>query len=51
MLASMGMTPVAYAVSGAIANINPTLLFGIAGGVMLLCAAGAAASRSVRSLR
>lgn len=51
MLASMGMTPVAYAVSGAIANVNPTLLFGIAGGLMLLCAAGAATSRSVRSLR
>jgi MFS family permease len=51
MLASMGMTPVAYAVSGVIANVNPTLLFGIAGGLMLLCAAGAAASRSVRSLR
>jgi MFS family permease len=51
MLASMGMTPVAYAVSGAIANVNPTLLFAISGGLMLLCAAGAAASRSVRSLR
>ncbi len=51
MLASMGLTPVAYAVSGTIANVNPTLLFLIAGGLMLLCGAGAAASRSVRSLR
>lgn len=51
MLASMGLTPVAYAVSGAIAQVNPTLLFLIAGGMMLLCAAGTAASRSVRSLR
>ena len=51
MLASMGLTPVAYAVSGTIANVNPTLLFLIAGGLMLLCSAGAAASRSVRSLR
>ncbi len=51
MLASMGLTPVAYAASGAIAEVNPTLLFLIAGGMILLCAAGAAASRSVRSLR
>jgi len=51
MLASMGLTPVAYAASGAIANLNPTLLFVIAGGMILLCAAGTAASRTVRSLR
>jgi hypothetical protein len=51
MLASMGLTPVAYAASGAIAEVNPTLLFLIAGGMMLLCGAGAAASRQVRSLR
>jgi MFS family permease len=51
MLASMGLTPVAYAASGAIANVNPTLLFLIAGGMMLLCGVGTAASRSVRSLR
>ncbi len=51
MLASMGLTPVAYAASGAIANFNPTLLFVIAGGMILLCAAGTAASRTVRSLR
>ncbi len=47
----MGLTPVAYAASGAIADLNPTLLFVIAGGMMLACAAGTAASRSVRSLR
>jgi hypothetical protein len=51
MLASMGLTPLAYAVSGVIANVNPTLLFLIAGGMILLCGAGAAASRTVRSLR
>jgi hypothetical protein len=51
MLASMGLTPVAYAASGAIAQVNPTLLFVMAGGMILLCAAGAAASRTVRSLR
>jgi Transmembrane secretion effector len=51
MLASMGLTPVSYAVSGAIADVNPTLLFLLAGGMILLCAAGTAASRTVRSLR
>jgi Transmembrane secretion effector len=51
MLASVGLTPVAYAVSGAIADVNPTLLFVIAGGMILVCAAGTAASRTVRSLR
>jgi MFS family permease len=51
MLASMGLTPLAYAASGAIADVNPTLLFLIAGGMILMCAAGTAASRTVRSLR
>jgi MFS family permease len=50
MLASMGLTPIAYAVSGALAQANVTLLFLIAGGMTLLCAAGAAASRNVRTL-
>jgi MFS family permease len=51
MLASMGLAPVAYAASGAVADINPTFLFLIAGGMILLCAAGTVASRTVRSLR
>lgn len=51
MLASMGLTPVAYAASGPIAEFSPTLLFLIAGGMILLCAVGTAASRTVRSLR
>ena len=51
MLASMGLTPVAYAASGAIADVNPTLLFVLAGGMILLCGVGTAASRTVRSLR
>ena len=36
---------------GAIAEVDPTLLFLIAGGMMLACGAGTAASRQVRSLR
>jgi MFS family permease len=51
MLASMGLAPVAYAASGAIADVNITLLFLLAGGMMFVCGLGAAASRSVRSLR
>jgi len=51
MLASVGLTPLAYAVSGPIADFNPALLFLIAGGMILLCAAGTGASRTVRMLR
>ena len=51
MLASMGTTPLAYAVSGAIADASTTWLFLLAGGMIFLCGAGAVASKSVRSLR
>ena len=51
MLASMGLTPIAYAASGVIAEVNPTLLFLVAGGMILLCAIGTGASRTVRTLR
>ena len=51
MLASMGLAPISYAASGAIADFSPTLLFLIAGGMILACAAGTSASRTVRSLR
>jgi MFS family permease len=50
MLASVGMVPISYAVSGAIAQINPTALFLGAGALMLLAAAVSAASRTVRSI-
>ena len=51
MLASMGLTPIAYAVSGVIAEVNPTLLFVIAGGITLAFGVLATTSRSVRELR
>lgn len=51
MLASVGLAPIGFAVSGAVAAVNPTLLFVIAGAMMLACAIGTAASRSARSLR
>ena len=50
MLASMGLTPLSYAASGAIAQVNPSVLFLIAGGMALLCGAGALVSRQVRAL-
>ena len=50
MLASTGLTPVAFAASGVLAQVNPTLLFLIAGGMILLCAAATGASKQVRSL-
>ncbi|HSS61509.1 MAG TPA: MFS transporter [Candidatus Limnocylindrales bacterium] len=51
MLASMGLAPLAYAISGPIADANVTLLFLIAGGMMLVCGVGGVASRSLRRLR
>jgi uncharacterized membrane protein YfcA len=51
MLASTGLAPIAYAASGALAQVNPTLLFVIAAGMMFVCAAGSSVSRQVRSLR
>ena len=51
MLASMGLTPLSYALSGVVAQINPALLFLIGGAMMLTCGAGFAASRQVRQLR
>jgi hypothetical protein len=50
MLASMGLVPLAYALSGAIADVNVTALFLAAGGLMLATAAASAASRTVRSI-
>ncbi len=50
MLASMGLSPVSYAVAGAIAQVSPTVLFVAAGGLVMAAAVGAGASRSVRAL-
>jgi MFS family permease len=51
MLASIGLVPISLAASGAIADVNPTVLFAISGGLILLASAAAASSRTVRSLR
>ena len=50
MLASVGLVPVSYALSGAIADLNVTVLFVGAGALMLVAGVAAAASRTVRSI-
>ncbi|HEV2217582.1 MAG TPA: MFS transporter [Candidatus Dormibacteraeota bacterium] len=50
MLASVGLVPISLAASGAIAQANPTILFLIAGAVILLASAVAASNRTVRQL-
>jgi Transmembrane secretion effector len=50
MLASLGLVPVSYALSGAIADLNVTLLFVGAGVLMVAAGGAAAASRTVRSI-
>jgi MFS family permease len=50
MLASIGLVPIAYALSGLLAQVNVTLLFAIAGCLVVIASAGAATSRTVRSL-
>ncbi len=51
MMASTGLVAISLAASDAIADVNPTVLFLIAGGLILLASAVAASSRTVRSLR
>jgi hypothetical protein len=50
MLASVGLTPVSFAVAGAIAQLNPTVLFVGAAAMLLLATGVAASSRTVRAL-
>lgn len=50
MLASQGLTPIAFAASGFLAQVNVTLLFLIAGGMTLACGAGVLASRQARTI-
>lgn len=50
MLASMGLTPLAFIASGVIAEVNPSYLFLIAGGMILLCGFALAGNRRVRAL-
>jgi MFS family permease len=50
MLASFGITPISLAVAGFLVSWNLKFMFLLAGGVMLLTAAGAALSKPVREI-
>jgi len=50
MLASFGITPISLAVAGFLISWNLKFMFLLAGGVMLLAAAGAALSKPVREI-
>ncbi len=50
MLASVGLTPVSFAIAGAIAELSPTVLFVGAAAMLLLATGFAASSRTVRAL-
>lgn len=50
MLASYGITPISLAVAGFLLSWNLKFMFLLAGGVMLLAAAGAALSKPVREI-
>lgn len=49
-LASIGLVPLGNAIAGVVAQANATLLFVIAGSMMVVAALGALTSRTVRSL-
>jgi MFS family permease len=49
-LASVGLTPIGNAFAGVLGQLNPTLLFGVAGAIIVCAAAGALSSRGVRAL-
>jgi len=50
MLASLGIAPISLAVAGFLVSWNMKFMFLLAGGVMLLAAAGAALSKPVREI-
>jgi MFS family permease len=51
MLASFGITPISLAVAGFLISWNLKFMFPLAGGVMLLAAAGAALPKPVREIK
>lgn len=49
-LANLGLTPLSYALSGALVDLNPTLMFALAGGLVLAAFGLAGTSATVRGL-
>ncbi|TFI53302.1 MFS transporter [Mastigocladus laminosus UU774] len=50
MLSSFGIAPFSYALAGILADLNLTILFSVAGGIMLLATALLTANPSVRTI-
>ena len=50
-VANLGLTPLSFALSGALVDVNPTLTFVLAGGLVLVVTVGASMSRTVRAMR
>ena len=50
MFASLGLQPVSYALAGVLADLGATVLFLVAGGLILVTGAWSAANRAVRSI-
>lgn len=50
MLSSFGIAPFSYALAGLLADLNLTILFSVAGGIMLMASALLAANPSVRTI-
>jgi MFS family permease len=49
-LAGLGLTPLSYALSGFLVDVNPTLTFVLAGGILFAVAGVAATQRAVRTM-
>ena len=49
-LANLGLTPLSYALSGALVDLNPTLMFALAGGLVLAAVGLAGISATVRGM-
>jgi MFS family permease len=49
-IANVGLTPLSFALSGALVDVDPTLTFVLAGGFVLLVVAAAAGSPTVRAM-
>ncbi|MFY9554845.1 MAG: MFS transporter [Blastocatellia bacterium] len=50
MFAAVGLAPLSYVVSGALVDLNPTILFAAAGGIVLLVAMLSIANKTVRTI-
>jgi MFS family permease len=50
MLASLGLAPISYALAGALVDLHATLVFAVAGAIVLTATVLSAANQTVRSI-